>query len=164
MAALTNKWATCIYIRRWMDILEKHLTPKTKITHYTSHCLCALIIFIIIIILDEFQKKNNKPTVHHVGDHTQFLICCTYAGKTVSRMRFRLWSCLNIIKIIIKCEARLNYNYHVKLLNMYINLPSVWVCRSPQRKKYCRGPILAYWPRKLSAHEFVLKRKKNKKK
>lgn len=46
---------------------------------------------------------------------------------------------------------------------MHINLPSVWVYRSPQRKKYCRGPILAYWPRKLSAHEFVLKRKnKNK--
>lgn len=28
-----------------------------------------------------------------------------------------------------------------------INLPSVWVYRSPQRNKYCRGPILAYWPR-----------------
>lgn len=41
----------------------------------------------------------------------------------------------------------------------FINLPSVWVYRSPQRNKYCRGPILAYWPRELSAHEFLLKRK-----
>lgn len=32
--------------------------------------------------------------------------------------------------------------------------------RSPQRNKYCRGPILAYWPRWLSMHEFLLKRKR----
>lgn len=43
---------------------------------------------------------------------------------------------------------------------MAINLPSDWAYRSPQRNKYCRGPILAYWPRKLSAHEFLLQRKK----
>ena len=44
------------------------------------------------------------------------------------------------------------------------NLPWVWVHRSPQRKKYCRGPILAYWPPcELSAHEFLLKRNKPKK-
>lgn len=49
---------------------------------------------------------------------------------------------------------------HIFFLNVFINLPSVWVYRSPQRKKYCRGPILAYWPRELSAHEFLLKRKK----
>lgn len=45
------------------------------------------------------------------------------------------------------------------------NLPWVWVHRSPQRKKYCRGPILAYWPPcELSAHEFLLKRNKPTKK
>lgn len=45
------------------------------------------------------------------------------------------------------------------MLHYFINLPSVWVYRSPQRNKYCSGPILAYWPRKLPAHEFLFERK-----
>lgn len=45
------------------------------------------------------------------------------------------------------------------MLHYFINLPSVWAYRSPQRNKYCRGPILAYWPRKLPAHEFLFERK-----
>lgn len=49
------------------------------------------------------------------------------------------------------------YNFKTRL----VNLPPVRVYRSPQRKKYCRGPILAYWPRELPTHEFLLKRKKN---
>lgn len=47
----------------------------------------------------------------------------------------------------------------LQMLHYLINLPSVWVYRSPQRNKYCRGPILAYWPRKLPAHEFLFERK-----
>lgn len=40
---------------------------------------------------------------------------------------------------------------------MWLNLPSLGVYRSPQRNRYCRGPILAYWPRKLSMQEFLPK-------
>lgn len=44
----------------------------------------------------------------------------------------------------------------LQMLHYFINLPSVLAYRSPKRNKYCRGPILAYWPRKLPAHEFLL--------
>lgn len=51
---------------------------------------------------------------------------------------------------------------NIQTLHYFINLPSVWVYRSPQRNKYCRGPILAYWPRMLPAQEFLFKRKEKK--
>lgn len=141
-----------------MVILEQYLTPsKTKITHllYIALALCTHHYCLRLIQVKE-QQTHCSP--------------CGRSYPVSYLLHLRRQDGSNGLQVMvmfkkkkIKYEARLNYNPHVKLLHMHINLPSVWVYRSPQRKKYCRGPILAYWPRKLSAHEFVLKRKnKNK--